>query len=262
MLLTCCSFRVLVKILPQAALGVVCLAACGPRRTAPSSSAVEAVPAGFDHVIVAIDTFARGVALLRAITGVAPVAMGPNTGPGFGAYPGRGTQSAVLGLGAGRYLELVGPADTRDGVEPSFLAIYRRLTPIGWAVRSENLDSLHTALARQGWRRGRLFADSSRTRLDGHDLSRWRVLEPWSGISTVPPFFVEWNAAGGRHPSADAPAGCTLATVALDYPHADSLRAQVNRAGVRAQVSPAARQAIILTLDCPTGRVRLPAVAP
>lgn len=239
-------------------LGVV---GCGPRHASPAPSVDAMIPPGFDHVIVATDSFARGVAELRAATGVIPAVLSPNIGVGQGAYPGIGSQSAIIGLGVGRYLELVGPATRADQAAPTYLAMYRRLTPIGWAIRTTSIDSVQSVLASAGLRGGHIVEDRRQTRT-GERALQWRVLDPWRGVSTVPPFFVEWDRTSGRHPSEDAPAGCSLADLVLAYPFADSLRAQMNRAGVAVRVASSARQAITVTLDCPTGRVALPSSSP
>src|SRR3954470_14512653 len=96
-----------------------CLTACRPAR--PATPVDPPVPVAFDHVIVAVDSFARGVALLRAATRVPPLvveadrAVLATAARGSGTQSalldnGSNTQSAIIGLGAGRYLELVGPS--------------------------------------------------------------------------------------------------------------------------------------------------------
>lgn len=241
-------------------VGTVGLLACGQHRVAPSPAPEPAVPPGFDHVVVAIDSLERGIALLREATGVTPRLIGTNTGRGGGADPGAGSRSAILGLGPGRFLELVAPAapDSGDASYSAGYAIYRTLTPIGWAMRTPDSDSLRATLTARALRVQGLY-DGERRQPDGTTV-RWRVIMPWFGISTVPPFFVDWDRSAGAHPSADAPPGCTLTALTLTYPSsaAETLRAQLARAGVHATVTPASRQSIDLTLDCPTGRVTLP----
>ena len=240
--------------------GTVGLLACGHRRVALSPTPEPAVPPGFDHVVVAIDSLERGIALLREATGVTPRLIGTNSGRGGGADPGVGSRSAIIGLGPGRFLELVAPAAPDSGGAPNSAsyAIYHTLTPIGWAMRTPDSDSLRAALTARALRVQGLY-DGERRQPDGKTV-RWRVIMPWFGISTVPPFFVDWDRSAGAHPSADAPSGCTLTALTLAYPPsvADTLRAQLARAGVHAIVTPASRQSIDLTLDCPTGRVTLP----
>jgi hypothetical protein len=96
----------------------------------------------------------------------------------------------------------------------------------------------------------------SRQRPDGAML-RWRTLSPWTGASELLPFFIEWDPAG-RHPSADAPTGCTLVGIALAAPVADSLRTLLERAVIQVPVAAAPRETMTLALDCPKGRVQFP----
>ena len=202
-----------------------------------------------DHVIVGIDSLERGIALLRAATGIAP-AVG-------GVHPGRGTRNALLSLGGGRYLELMAP-DPQQPPTPrsAALAGLRELTPIGWAARTRNADSVRAALVARALAAGPVLP-GERARPDGVTL-RWRTLD-WGTDSAEfgpTPFFIEWDPAS-RHPAADTPAGCTLADFALASPSADSVRALLGRAGLRERVAAGARAGIAVTLDCPAGRVRL-----
>jgi hypothetical protein len=212
-----------------------------------------AYPANIDHVILAIDSLDRGIALLREATGV--------TAAFGGAHPGRGTQNALIGLGQGVYLELLAP-NPQDSAGPAQVAAFagvRALTPVGWAVRTSNADSLHALLVSRGVAGGAVRA-GSRQRPDGA-LLRWRTLSPWAGASELLPFFIEWDTAG-RHPSVDAPAGCTLAGFALAAPVPDSLRTLLERAVVHVPVAAAPRETMSLTLDCPKGRIQFPARMP
>jgi glyoxalase-like protein len=238
----------------------VALGACTsmPRRQERSTEGLVSVsqwarPANIDHVILAIDSLDRGIALLREATGV--------TARFGGAHPGRGTQNALIALGPGVYLELAAP-NPRDSAGPAQVAEFagfRELTPVGWAVRTTDADSLHAFLVSRGLVGGAVRA-GSRQRPDGTTL-RWRTLDPWGGASELLPFFIEWDPAG-THPSVDAPAGCTLVGIALAAPRPDSLRTLLERAEIHVPVAAAPREAMSLTLDCPKGRIQFPPRVP
>jgi glyoxalase-like protein len=248
----------LTRTVRHAAILVVwAVTACSPgprvQTAAVGSPAIASASAAnlgveVDHVMVAIDSLERGIALLRAATGLAP-----SYG---GAHPGRGTQNALLSLGAGRYLELIAPnpEDAAGAAQAADFATFRVLTPIGWAVRTHDVNSLRAALVGRGLAGGQVVP-GARLRPDGRTL-RWRTLTPWGVPAGLLPFFIEWDPAG-PHPSSDSPIGCTLAGLSLASPSPDSLRAMLIRAGARISVTAAPREAMSLTLDCPAGRVTL-----
>lgn len=246
------------------------LTACRSARPAPPVD--PPVPVAFDHVIVAVDSFARGVALLRAATGVTPLIVEPDPAVLARMAGGEGTQSALLsngpysksaiiGLGRGRYLELVGPgaAGLERPVVRDIFAIYRDLEPIAWGIRTPDASALREALLSRGQRPGTVHGGAREIAAAGS--LRWRTLTPWANINTLYPAFIEWDPSG-THPSVAAPEGCTLVTFTLGSPSADAMRAGLSRAGVRATVAATVRPEMSLTLDCPTGEVRLPARAP
>jgi hypothetical protein len=101
-----------------------------------------------DHVIVGIDSFERGIALLHEFTGVTAVYRG--------AHPGRGTHNALLSLGEGKYLELLAPNPREPVSSPmtAELSRYRELTPVGFAMRATNAESLSVAFTQRGLTQG------------------------------------------------------------------------------------------------------------
>ena len=221
------------------------LAACAPPSVRPTPA-----PDYFDHVIVAIDSLDRGIALLKELTGIAPVV--------GGIHPGRGTQNALLSLGAGAYLELLAP-NPSDRMGPSAVASYakyRALTPVGWAARTTNADSLRTALLARGERAGEV-RPGARALPDGRTL-RWRTLAPWpGGRENLLPFFIEW-AAAGPHPSADAPAGCTLESMQFIAVAPDSVRGHLANAGIHVSVTRGTSDRLQIALRCGARIVSLP----
>lgn len=221
-----------------------------PQPARPTLSDIASSQTGFaiDHVIVAIDTLERGIALLREATGLTPVF--------GGAHPGRGTQNAILSLGSGSYLELLAPnpSDAQGPRMVQMFAAARNLTPSGWALAAPDVDSVRALALRRGLPAGAV-APGARTRPDGSTL-RWRTLNPWGWNNALLPFFIEWQASS-PHPSRESPTGCTLTSITLRSAAADSLRQLFNRIAVPAQVEPAARDAMSIVLSCPKGEVRL-----
>jgi hypothetical protein len=124
-----------------------------------------------DHVIVGIDSLERGIALLRDFTGLTAVY--------GGAHPGRGTHNALLSLGEGKYLELLAPNPKEPVSSPmaAELARYRALTPVGFAMRATNAESLAVVFAGRGLTQGSV-RPGSRARPDGSTL-RWKSFTPW-----------------------------------------------------------------------------------
>jgi hypothetical protein len=239
-----------------ATLMAAAISACVPTSTPQTQAAVESglatqltAPPGIDHVILAIDSLERGIALLRDATGL--------TATYGGAHPGGGTQNALLGLGPGVYLELLAPnpQDAAGATRVAEFAGYRTLTPVGWAMGTSNADSLSSHLVARGAASGTVIA-GSRQRPDGAVL-RWRIVNPWPGVSRLVPFFIEWDAAS-PHPSTDAQPGCTLAAMSLASPAADSLHTLLGHAAIQILVSSAPGDAMSVTLDCPTGRLQFP----
>jgi hypothetical protein len=246
-----------------AAYGATHAAACAraatPSAAASPATAPSAVPEAVDHVILAIDSLERGVALLREATGL--------TATYGGAHPGNGTQNALLSVGGGRYLELLAPnpADSAAAAAPGAaerartFAAHRRLTPVGWAVRVGDADSARAAYVARGLPAGPV-RPGSRARPNGTTLA-WRTVAPWGPLAAAHPralpFAIEWGRAT-PHPAADAPGGCTLASFAVVSPAADSVGALLARAGLPTVVRRGDREHVQFALDCPRGRVAFP----
>jgi Glyoxalase-like domain len=230
-----------------------CILAC--HGGGSSARATSPITFPVDHVILAIDSLERGIALLRNATGVTPVI--------GGVHPGRGTQNALLGLGGGRYLELLAPnpSDTALAARQSaaqrasYFAQFRRLTPVGWAVHVRDIGAERARLVAAGLHPGPV-RPGSRATGDGR-LLRWQTLDPWGQERGVLPFVIAWDSAS-RHPSATAPGGCALADLRIVSPAADSLRRGFARAGWPVAVDGGNPEHLEVTLTCPGGQRHFP----
>lgn len=229
-----------------------CAAQNTARPAAPASAdstALAALP--FDHVIVAIDSLDRGMALFESATGVRPIE--------GGAHAGRGLRNALVSLGTGRYLELIAPnpADSAAAARVANMARFRAPTPIGWAIHVSDARAERARLVAAGLHPGPVVAASRKT--PGGQVLHWVTLVPFGRLPGAP-FVISWDPAS-EHPSVAAPRGCTLAGLRIVSPAADSLRTLLARAGwpMKVAATPAGTgPPLQLALDCPKGRVRFP----
>lgn len=201
-----------------------------------------------DHVILGIDDLQKGIEELERVTGVRAVF--------GGAHPGRGTQNALISLGGGHYLEILAPNPEDRASLESFeeLRKLNTLTPVGWAVRTDDLTALQQSLRSQGVRTGEI-RPGGRNLPDGSRLV-WRTLAFAPPSSPLLPFFIEWDR-GGAHPSATSPGGCRLTGFALQDPAPATLREPLRAAGLQVEIRDGKESRIRISLACSRGMVEL-----
>jgi hypothetical protein len=197
-----------------------------------------------DHVIVGIADLDEGIRRFAELTGV--------TAERGGQHPGRGTQNALLSLGSLSYLEIISPvAGPPPGMEA--LSDLKALTPVGWAIGTRDLDATKARLEAAGFKVSPPRA-GSRVRPDGQRLE-WRT----AGLDIpgeLTPFLIEWGAQT-PHPSTTSPIGCTLESMEIHTPQAESLARLVAKLRLGAVVRETTAEEMTLTLKCPAGRVIL-----
>lgn len=197
-----------------------------------------------DHLILGISSLSDGIERFAALTGITPVR--------GGQHPGRGTENAIVGLGPGRYLEIlseIAPGSNTSGYGATHHA---DLTLVGWALQCHSLPDVVARVRAAGFAMADPKSGSRRTP-DG-SLLEWRaarVIEP--GFDHAP-FFIEWEA-GTNHPSRSAPDGCGLVSFELLHPDAARLQAFFAAAEYPAIVQTRATPGMRTTIDSPGGRV-------
>jgi hypothetical protein len=202
-----------------------------------------------DHLVYATPDLERGIRELEDLIGV-------RAAPG-GQHPGRGTRNALIALGAGSYLEILGPdPEQASPTTPRWfgiddLAASRLVT---WAAKSDDVDRTHRDATVNGIQLGAVRT-GSRRRADGAVLS-WRLTEPASDMSDgVVPFFIDWGQS--PHPAHTAPEGGTLVELRAEHPNAFKTRQTLSALGLDVAVAQASRPALIAVIDGPRGRVEL-----
>jgi len=167
-----------------------------------------------DHLIVAgpdLDAVVEHVAGLVGLRAAAG-----------GRHAGQGTRNALLGLGAGRYLELLGPDPEQEGGAFLDSIAYLEAPALhGWCARAGAAGDVAARVAAAGATPRRLAM--SRRRPDGVVLN-WELVfvdgHPYGGLV---PFFIDWQ--GSPHPSAALPPLLACAGLSLVHPDAAGLGA-------------------------------------
>jgi Glyoxalase-like domain len=169
--------------------------------------------AAIDHLMWAVPDLAAGVDRLESLTGV-------RAAPG-GAHPGMGTANALLGLGPGVYLEVIGPDPALD--EPTgFGAILATLEGPelrSWAIRTDDIGRACAALTARGWPTEPRAM--TRTTPAGTTLAWHVAMVPGRPFGDRWPFLIDWGAS--PHPSESAPPGGTLDALTIVDPEAAEL---------------------------------------
>lgn len=198
-----------------------------------------------DHLILGAASLDSGLAEFERLTGVRPVF--------GGVHPGRGTQNALVALGDGAYLEILVPrTDAPDGPDTTPLRGLKRLTPIGWAIRSSDLARSREALQSSGFAPGEV-SSGSRRKPDG-GLLAWTAMGLGAPAPLTAPFLIQWSRESA-HPSTTSPGGCTLVEVVIRDPKSADLERLVRAFAVAVTARAADTPAMTITLACPGGRV-------
>lgn len=143
---------------------------------------------------------------------------GPEAAPG-GRHDAWGTHNALVGLGVGRYLELIAPEPGRDG---SWARLFRRLAGPSlqaWCVRGGAADRVEARLIAAGVAARRV--SGGRRLPDGSQLN-WQLVFPRGHrFGGAMPFFIDWQ--GSEHPSSRAEPLAELTSLKIQHPEADAL---------------------------------------
>lgn len=206
--------------------------------------------ADIDHLVYGVSDLDRGISDLAGRTGVRP-ALG-------GRHLGRGTANALLGLGASRYLEVLGPDQLAQPPPLAGLAfgVGQLAQPrvVGWALRTSDLEAQADAMRRCGWDPGRI-EDMERQTAEGTRL-RWKLtVRKDEGEVTPFPFLIDWGAT--PHPSLHAPTGVELIDLRVQGLRADLVRRVLAGIGSDVSVVEGPGTAFVARLRTPRGTVVL-----
>jgi hypothetical protein len=201
-----------------------------------------------DHLVYGVPDLEQGVADLAARLGVRAV--------GGGRHEGRGTHNALLGLGAGTYLEIIAPDPTQGsptGPRSFGLDGARQPGLVAWALTAPDIDELVGRARAAGYDPGPV-EDMSRQRQDGRRL-QWRLTRDGFGGELAVPFLIDWGTT--EHPSLTVPAGVVLEELQIEHPETETIRRALSALEASLPVREARTPALVARLRTPRGAVEL-----
>ena len=204
-----------------------------------------------DHLVYATPDLDAAVEWVTAALGVRPTV--------GGRHAGLGTRNALLDLGGGAYLELIG-IDGEAGTSPD------GPRPFGLdRIAEPRLAALggHGRRDRPACRPGPALSAMTRDRCnpcprrqpDGTEL-HWRLTFPGPHSVEVVPFLIEW-AEDAPHPSTTSPEGCRLVSFTGAHPEPDAIKPALRALGVDLALEPAESARLAAVIEGPSGTVRL-----
>jgi Glyoxalase-like domain len=196
--------------------------------------------AAADHLVYGVPDLSAACDDLETRLGVRP-AFG-------GRHDGLGTANALVSIGAGTYLEVIGPDRDRPepvGPRPFGLDELTEARIVAWAVRVPDIDAAVAEAAARGYDPGPVFG-LDRTTPDGVHLT-WRLTFPDPDFDGVVPFLIDW--LDSPHPSAVAPGGVDWnGAPTISHPQPDRVQAALAALDVDALVTGGAHAGLAVTL--------------
>ncbi|MET8999648.1 VOC family protein [Amycolatopsis sp. NPDC004169] len=197
-----------------------------------------------DHLVYAGPDLADAVARVAALTGVTPA-------PG-GRHVGVGTANHLADLGAGMYLEVIGPDPEQpdpEGPRPFGIDELTEPALVAWAVRTTDIDSTIAKARAHGFDPGDA-TEMSRETGDGETL-HWRLTPP-SAPGTLRPFLIDWGST--PHPTTRGLPKIPLLMVTAAHPDPASVHTATDALGLEFLVRRAEKAGLTAALRTPDGR--------
>ena len=233
------------KLRTALSLTLLAVVVTDPSAQAPNSRLLTRI----DHLVYATPDLQPGIDSVEKLIGVRAT-------PG-GQHPGRGTRNALLSLGPGVYLEIIGP-DPEQAIpsQPRPFGIDRLTGPrlVTWAAKGTDLEHWSSEVRAKGVQLGTVIP-GSRRRSDGVLLS-WLYTDPRTVVADgIAPFFIDWGKT--PHPATTAAQGASLVDLRAEHPDVKKVQAVLDVLQLDLRVQAGPTPTLIATVNGPRGRVDL-----
>ncbi len=200
-----------------------------------------------DHLVYATPNLEKSISDIAAKWGVQPT-------PG-GKHAGRGTHNALLDLGDGRYLEIIGPdPEQPEPTGPRGFGIDGMVTPrvVTWAAKAPGIEARVAGARAAGYDPGEPQA-MSRDVPAGQRL-HWKLTRNTAGDGLVP-FLIDWGETA--HPSTTSARGCRLVSLRAEHPEPGVISRMLAALGEELGVSVGVAPLMIAMIETQNGMIEL-----
>lgn len=197
-----------------------------------------------DHLVYAGPNLEEAVARVAELTGVTPVR--------GGSHVGLGTANHLADLGAGAYLEVIGPdPDQPEHIGPRPFGIDQLTAPalVTWAARVEGIEEAIAGARERGYDPGDAF-EMSRATDDGEVLT-WRLTGA-GGLDGLAPFLIDWGST--PHPTTRGLPSIPLLMVTGVHPEPAAVESAVRTLGMDMLVRRDSKPGLVAVLQSSAGK--------
>ena len=181
-----------------------------------------------DHIIFGVPDLESGIQQIENLLGVRPV--------WGGQHPDFGTHNALLGLGEGKYLEIIAPDPKQpNAVRPLWMGLDNLTEPrlIRWAAKSDHLQGCCQQAIAEGIDLGAVFPGQRAT--PSGQILNWELTDPRKEIAGgLVPFFIDWG--NSPHPADALPQAGTLTKFWAEHPLPDEAQQALQAVGLQLEV--------------------------
>jgi catechol 2,3-dioxygenase-like lactoylglutathione lyase family enzyme len=209
---------------------------------------MNSVPPRLDHLVLGTPDLEDTVRWFESVSGCRPL-------PG-GIHPAWHTRNAVVPMGPGMYLEIIGPDPSAAPARPRIFHLDTLEAPrlVTWAAKGSGLELLSARARAHGIELGRP-SPGGRQSPDGSRLT-WELTDPFQPrASGLIPFFIDWGAS--PHPSAAPSAGIALEDFHAEHPDPAALQAQLRALDLECSVDRGPLPRLFATLSGRRGSIIL-----
>lgn len=203
-----------------------------------------------DHLVYGTPDVEKSVDELEALLGVRAV-------PG-GKHTGAGTHNALISLGDGVYLEIIGPdpEQTPPGDRPMPFGVDKleRGRLVTWAAKCHDLDARVRRAREAGYDPGSPQPMSRKTP-DGGELKWTLTRAPEAVGDGLVPFLIDWGET--PHPSANCPGGCSLVRLRGEHPNAHNVMDALLALDEHLSIIPGPEPKLVAIIRTPKGEIEL-----